>query len=649
MSSFCPSHAAIFKELDAIAPGAPFLALGQTALWDEPLKIGVANCAKELGYERRFIAGVHDTDYFAKHSRKLAGDVDYAILPHNDTTTRELWSAAGEISTLFGSETVVTREKLQASGAKLAKIAKSRPTLLDEITEAWGWRGVAFMGDETPVIAETALGPLEAKLLEAIDWAISESLSRIPGCQICIPKQKAAELRSLVCDAIEQANGQSLSQFFRALLPRLHEFVAGVPSVAETTSTTELLRFNTTTASLARFKLVDLFLRPETSEIAKAAYNDAVRHSEIYTLDKFKSWAIPFDLVVPGHGRGTLRIAPKAIIVMAQRPLFITTKKPVKSIEDLAAAIESKFGPNCTLVGKAVSLIGMLAQEHVFVFHEGASSYVPRSTQFHKNLGELCPPMNPILRIKYSTWDELENCKVWLSLPDPFRRPFGADDISSSSFGSLWRTTVKQQSELLDRLKDLRRPVDLVNFLSTQQSSAWSDLANRYEVIQEGMINLQSNVEKFRVEKAELLKEIRLLKQIRNTTEHDKGRHWRAEIFEKSPSPEELEKRASFESRIAEIDAQIADGWVKYADIRSKQNSVVSSAEIQELHKSRKDLDLEVELKRLRLVRDAVTVSKGLVKAGLRPSAWWFPLVCPDGGWYHDTVASAQYSLEHVR
>lgn len=197
---FCPSHKAIFEELERVAPGAPFLALGQTAFWDEPMKAGVLLCSRAQGFDRTFVAGVHDTDYFAKHpaSKAVGG---YVSLPHNDTTTKDLWSAAGEFSALFGSETVVTRELLQKAGAKLGKIQRERPGTLSEVTEAWGWRGVAHQGDSSAVIAETPFGPLQSTLLQTLDWAIDETLARVPKCHREAVADRAQTLRSIACES----------------------------------------------------------------------------------------------------------------------------------------------------------------------------------------------------------------------------------------------------------------------------------------------------------------------------------------------------------------------------------------------------------------------------------------------------------------
>src|SRR5436190_4069590 len=140
--------------LEKIAPDAPFLALGQTVFWDEPMKAGIALASKRLGYKREFVAGVHDTDYFAKLPSGKRQPGKFKAFPHNDTTTKGLWSAAGEFSSLFGSETVVTREKLQSGGLRVERVRRARPDILDEATEAWGWRGVVSLDDAPPVTAE---------------------------------------------------------------------------------------------------------------------------------------------------------------------------------------------------------------------------------------------------------------------------------------------------------------------------------------------------------------------------------------------------------------------------------------------------------------------------------------------------------------
>jgi hypothetical protein len=50
----------------------------------------------------------------------------------------------------------------------------------------------------------------------------------------------------------------------------------------------------------------------------------------------------------------------------------------------------------------------------------------------------------------------------------------------------------------------------------------------------------------------------------------------------------------------------------------------------------------------MRLIREAVISSEGLLKSGHRPSAWWFPVVSPNGDWFNHAVGRARYYLEQL-
>ena len=636
------------EALEKVAPGVPLLALGQTIFWDEPMKAGVALASRRLGYKRRFVAGVHDTDYFAKlpSGKHRAGA--YKALPHNDTTTRGLWSAAGEFSTLFGSETVITRDALASSGLRVDRLKEARPGILDDATEAWGWKGIVSLDEYAPITAHVPLPQIFPELFSTFDWALKSSVEDLTGeCQT-MAEDVASELRAQICDANEPH--LTVSGYYKELLPKFYSLCANADVPLEATTTTELLKFNSATCGLPRFELVDLFANQETRATASRAYDEALRGgSGQYELARFGTGAIPFDLVIPGVGRGTIRLGTRGAVIMTRVPQFLSYKKPLTGVADLAKLIEEKFGPDCTLVGKAVSLIGMLAREFVFVFHEGASSYVKLSRKFHQllaqNLGRELK-MNPVFRVRYDSWTALAVTCSWIRLPEPFQRAFGTEEICSPSLSNRWVEVAGEQDDLLRKLGKLRRPIDLIRFLDESLGGSWHRLAEEYQALQSKLQALTTTLSTIRTQRLALYDERRRLRRARVEAERLKGEHFRAKIFEKDPTPEDLAERHRLELELEKVIHAATQLQAKALEFRHQQQELVSSDAVLRVHERRKQVELEAELKRLRIIRGAYTTAKGLVLSSRRPSAWWFPLVSPDGLWFRETVDQARCYLE---
>ncbi|MBV6458469.1 MAG: hypothetical protein HONBIEJF_01597 [Fimbriimonadaceae bacterium] len=648
METVCTEQKDVLAELEVLAPGVPFLALGQTVFWDEPLKSGVVKRARDLGFPRAFVAGIHDTDYFAKHPGGKRINGRYVAVPHNDTTTKDLWSAAGEFSALFGSETIVTREALQRSGVKVARISRDRPDLLNQATEAYGWRGVVANDAETRITAELPLRPLFPVLYDTLKWAVDESVLGVPASRRKQAQEAADQFLGIACDTSDPLGEQTLADYYERLLPEVYRFVSGESSELSTTRTTELLRFNTETAGQARFRIADAFLRPVSAADAAEAYDHAIEGSEMYPLHRFGTGALPFDLVVPGHGRGTLRIGSKGLVVMTPKPLFATLKRPITSIHDLAEVVERKWGSNCTLIGKAVTLIGMLASEFVFVFHHGASSYVRFSKILHQRLRELDEELHfhPILRVRYAAWDSIDDCGSWFRLPEPLKGPFGTEELCGPSFAARWRQVGEEQRELLKTLGELRRPFDLIEYFQSRFGASWKAPAEEYRELRNQLDSLQKKIREIKAEKAKIGEIQRDLKRERQEVELAKGRHWREQFFEKTPTEEARRQRDEFIHRVRALSEQLKEQTAAWQALQRRQDELVTEDSIRRAHERRRNIELEAELHRLQLVRNAVIASDGLELAGRRPSAWWFPIVCPQGAWYRSTVERATYRLE---
>ncbi|MEW5883767.1 MAG: hypothetical protein AB1725_06045 [Armatimonadota bacterium] len=667
-----PSVRVTLEELARRAPGAPLLALGQTVFWDEPMKALVLKAAEELGLPLELIAGVHDTDYFAK----LPGggeavdrlDKGFVALPKNDGSTKEFWSAAGEFSALFGGETPVTRERLLEAGVNIEMVTHGQAEMLDQITEAYGWRGIASTSERTMTTAEIPTSAVFPCLQKTFQWALDLTV----GC-MCLPEERArsedaaTRLQELLCRVRERcyekevsagveragasgAGAETLAALYECLLPELQSAVAGVSS-KKITRTSSLLRFAPDTAGLPRFRILDLFLQPDTAAAARRAYDVAVQGTQTYTLDKFGTGAVPFDLVIPGHGRGTIRLTPKVMVVMTPKPVFVNLAKPVESVHDLAAVCSEHFA-DCVLVGKAITLISMLAREFVFAFHENASMYVSSTREMHDELraAGIEHDVNPILRIRLETWDALDGTAHWFELPEPLRLPFGADHLPARTLARTWRKVQAKELKHIQTLKSAKSTTQAIRALHQVMGGCWDALGKEYAEIRRTLRAIRQRLASLERDVRKTHTRLREIKREWQEVEKAKGEHFRTKI---QPSPEdapsqELQKRGAFDQRIAALRAERKELRARLQEIRDKQARMASTEEAVRARTRREEIQREVQLARVKVVRGAVIATHGLSRCNHRPSAWWFPVVSPNGEWAENVYKGMEMRLEEL-
>lgn len=693
MPDFQPSTAEAIRQLHARFPYTPFLTLGQTVLWDEPTKAAFCRLCEEIAPTAEIVAGVHDTDYFAKLASLQNRSEKFAILPHNDGSTRGLWSAAGEISSLFGAEIVPTRHLLSENGVAFDRVAKGFPgghdALLESETAAWGWRALVHTEARSLIAADVKLADIAPALLEQLSWAIGESLQ--------IVGDGAGEIASQLTDwTIEYSNSHpdaTLSDLYQFLTPKLWKSVRNEGNCnLQTTSSMQLFRFNTQTCDLPRFVFLDLFLQSQTREIARRCYNDAVRGSGIYQLSQFGDGALPFDVVIPNRGRGTLRLHDGSLYIETETPITLCEGCDCGSVQQLAQVLESSFGPNVVIVGKAVALISMLAKEFIFVFHEKASSYTSRTQQMNQALRQngVSLELHPMLRLQYATWNSLENVSANFHLPPHLARAFETETISAHEFSQRWESVCAAQDDLLRQLKSCASPRDLLQLLASRAPEKWSQRQIEYSMSRQKLNQLRDQTRSLETEIDGLREQAQEHTNQSAQLESAKGAFWRREIqplrcrifdikeaaFARLESTTKLskdERRALQETANAEaaeiesLCAQLENALQQRAQMtksieEQRRNSrqlrlqarqktaqrvqIEQSAESKMLRQNIAQLEYESELERLLLVRDALIASQGLRYTNLRPTAWWLPLVSPDGTWFQNLARSTQARIE---
>ena len=711
-----PSTVAAVCELRERFPNTPFLTLGQTTLWDEPVKAAFGAIAAQLESENliapgtRIVAGVHDTDYFAKLEGLSIRDTPFVTLRHNDGDTRGLWSAAGELSALFGAEIVPSRADFTREGVAFARAARVYPggaeALLNQETDAPLWRAVVHTEPHHLIAAEVRLRDIEPALREQLRWGFRHSLQAM-GCgedfetdEPCQSREIARRIWGWNDEFLALHPDATLSDLYRDLIPKIWALVGGNADRApETTSSLELFRFNAQTANLPRFGFVDAFLNPATREVCKRAYDDAVRGSGIYTLDGFGPGALPFDVVIPGHGRGTLRLHDGKVIVETETPIEICENCDPDSISRLAAILQGHFGSEICLVGKAVALISMLSAEFLFVFHEKASSYTTRTQKMNAQIraAGVTLPLHPMLRLQYSTWDALQGVEAKFQLPPYMERAFRQKNITARDFAARWWDVAKRGDETRAALKNCRSPHDLMRYLA-QIDPLWREKETAYVEAGAKLRQIAGQGAEIEAEIAHLRARARESTDLALQIERQKGEAFRAEIaplrarisdlseaaalrlipadengkpkrlskeeraaqnaLEQLEASEIIELRAEIalrsEKRVA-IDAQIASHRARAREaLVQARDKIAARVRLQKgeaalaAREKRERLAGEAELGRLRLVRDAIWASEALRLTNYRPTAWWLPMVSPDGTWFRALVQTAQARCEEL-
>ena len=473
----------ISRELDRVAPGAPLLALGQTPLWDEPMKAIVA-----AGVTRPMIVGIHDLDYFSRVRSPLSRSA-WQIVPRNDGTTRDVWIAAGEISALFGAEACPTRQALAEAGVRFDRLLREavaeRP-MLDRLTEAFGWRGIVRNGLDC-VVCETPASEAAPALLELLEVGLASDAVR--------PRPAAGpEIRSRG-DLLLRGGGQAIrrraplglgrrslrahaSRILRRLPPRSEPqsgTEGALPPNVTVAGARELLAFNRGTADLPRFRFAGHFLDEATSASCRAAYDAAAGESSMARLADSGEGALPFDVYSPGRGRGTLRLGPKFVAVDFAEPVQWPLAEPVQDVRRLAAVLEDALGGGVALLGKALVLPAMLSGEFVMIFTETGSTYIPRTQQMLAAMREsgIRIRANPLLRMRLRTWDSLSACNARLRLPEHLMQAFDKPALDCGEFSRRWRSAVKGQQRLLRELKGVPGACGLVRYLGQDQHDVW--------------------------------------------------------------------------------------------------------------------------------------------------------------------------------
>lgn len=623
--------------------------------------------------DRRMVIGVHDLDYFSR-TRGVVPGAEWQIVPHNDNSFQDAWMAAGEVSALFGSEAGPTRQALSEAGVSLNSLLPAQPAarqkMLNRVTESWGWRGLLHNVEPPQVICETPASEALPHLKRLLDWGACRSASCLAGKGSRKPVTRSLQQMTGFMDRfVAEHPGATVADLYRALFQEMYESLIGeMPASAELTGTREFFRFNRRTAGRDRFNLLACFLDGRSAAVCRAAYNAAVAESGIKSLAESEEGAVPFDVYVPGRGRGTLHIAERAVRIELPDPVAIPIERRVRSVRGLADVLESRFGEDISLLGKAVTLPVMFACEAIMVIHETASAYIPRTRRMlaHMAAKGVHLDLHPLLRVRLRAWDSLSACDARFRLPAHLARAFGAPTITADGFARRWKHVVREQARLLKRLGKMLSPCDFVEYLGHEEHDVWFDRlekcleANRIILdVQRQVADLRHRFNRLRIEEDDLKEEAKRLERRRGDYNRDTLRPLKRKLDtlpDDAPSAERkrLEKaygRAAKEGEaiLMALEAK-RDERRRMAEERKrlgrKIRSIERSRKATATRRIHRNVIRQGERARLDIARSALLTVEGLRRSDARPSAWWFHAVDPSGGWFDRVRKTARYRIE---
>ena len=496
-----------------------------------------------------------------------------------------------------------------------------------------------------------------------MEWGFAESLACLEASEAREQAQAvAATVRGWVLEFLVTCDESCrLSDLYQTLLPRFYELLLGAPPADFTaTASTALFQFNRRTCTLPRFGLIELFLKRETRRIARDAYNKSVGGLGMYPLEAFGPGAIPFDLVIPGVGRGTIRIAPAALIIeTAPVEIFVPLTKRIETLQQLAAVTEQQFGPGAALVGKAITLADMIAAEHLVVFHETASAYTSATQAMNAHLAANGLPQSlyPIVRLEYPTWDALAAvpASTVFRLPAHLAATFGTETLSAPEFAARWRDVSEACRKTLSESRALPSPRSLMTYLEAKDARCWCETRTEYDRELDTLKTIAAHSETLRGRVEEHEEEIRVWQRERLELERRKGEDWRRSVMpllaQLPGSQARIDRQTAIRAQAFDAPIEIARERITatrtlLAEFRRQRRRLERSPEAALARTRITEIVRDAQMARLEMVRNAFLTLEGLEHTQLRPSAWWLPLVDPSGAWLNAMAAGTKARLE---
>jgi chromosome segregation ATPase len=182
-----------------------------------------------------------------------------------------------------------------------------------------------------------------------------------------------------------------------------------------------------------------------------------------------------------------------------------------------------------------------------------------------------------------------------------------------------------------------------MQYLVDRNQNGWSEQLDEYnklkirlrELSRQGL-TLQRTVNR-------LYDELKEIKAAIRDTELAKGDHFRSVIDWTS---EETQRREQYDRDIAELLVRRKETLSRIREVKSEREALERQGEAALIRDRITTIEVNAEMERMKMIRNAILTRKGLVHTQHRPAAWWIPMVDPSGEWFRRIASTTELYLE---
>jgi hypothetical protein len=230
-----------------------------------------------------------------------------------------------------------------------------------------------------------------------------------------------------------------------------------------------------------------------------------------------------------------------------------------------------------------------------------------------------------------------------LALPAHLEAALGTREIPAAQFAVQWQTSIEEQSSLLEQASRIRSPRELLRFLAGKAEGPWEALAAEYAAARETLKASARRAAEVQTAVNSQYDRLGEVKRLIVQTEREKGGHFRATVVWTS---EDERRRETLHWRIQELLEERRRIRSRITELKATRLQIEREGEAGRARKRTSQIEVEAEMARLGMVRNAILAIRSLPHTEHRPTAWWIPMVDRSGRWFRRIVETTELYCE---